>query len=145
MASLSKSKVSFFFETSTTLEERERLKRFIESIFRKEKKDLAGLNYIFCTDKRLLEINRRFLNHDYYTDIITFDLSQDKKNIEAEIYISSERVRDNAKNHGQTQKKELHRVIFHGVLHLCGYRDKTKAEIEKMREKEEYYLSRYFS
>lgn len=144
MASLSESKVCFFFETPTTLPERARLKNFIEFIFRKEKKGLRNLNYIFCTDKRILEINRQFLNHDYYTDIITFDLSGEALDMEAEIYISTERVRDNAKQLGQTQKRELHRVIFHGVLHLCGYGDKTQREQKAMRTKEDEYLQVYF-
>ena len=91
----------------------------------------------------MLEINRQFLTHDFYTDIITFDLSETNA-IQAEIYISVDRVRDNALKLGVSFKSELHRVIFHGVLHLCGYKDKTKGEKEKMRDKEEFYLARYF-
>lgn len=97
------------------------------------------MNYIFCSDKRILEINRQFLKHDYYTDIITFDLSESPK-ITAEIYISLDRVRDNAKTQATTLQSELHRVIFHGALHLCGYGDKTKEEVKIMRGKEEMYL-----
>ena len=118
------------------------LKTFIESIFKKEKRKLSSIIYVFCSDKRLLEINRQFLNHDFYTDIITFDLSG-PGSIEAEIYISVDRVKGNAKNIGTSFKSELRRVIFHGVLHLCGYRDKTKAEKTEMRKKEEFYLSKY--
>ncbi len=135
-----KSKVHFYFEQKGfNLENRIQLKRFIESIFAKEKKRLSHINYIFCSDKRLLEINRKFLNHDFYTDIITFDLSEGRST-EAEIYISIDRVRENAKNLGYSFKSELHRVIFHGALHLCGYGDKTKKEKEKMRKKEDLYL-----
>jgi probable rRNA maturation factor len=136
-------KVCFFFEKRDfSLQNRIWLKAFVESIFKKEKKTLASINYIFCSDKRLLEINRQFLNHDYYTDIITFDLSEGNS-IQAEIYISIDRIKDNAKQLGCTFKSELHRVVFHGALHLCGYRDKAKREKEKMREREDFYLKNY--
>lgn len=139
------SKVCFFFETKGfSLENRTALKAFIETIFKKEKKSLESLNYIFCTDKRLLEINRQYLQHDYYTDIITFDLSAGSSTI-GEIYISIDRVIDNAQTLGTSIKSELHRVIFHGALHLCGYGDKKKEEVVLMRKREDYWLSRYFS
>jgi rRNA maturation RNase YbeY len=139
----SKSKVCFFFQgVKITLTNRDKLKRYILSIFKKEGKEIASLNYIFCTDKTLLEINRQFLFHDFYTDIITFDLSE-SKTIQAEIYISVDRVKENAFQLGVSFKSELHRVIFHGVLHLCGYKDKKKTEKVKMRNKEEFYLACY--
>lgn len=139
----SNKRIRFFFENnSVALRDRNRLKDFILALFRKEKRTVESVNYIFCSDKKILEINRQFLNHDYYTDIITFDLSESDK-IVAEIYISLDRVRDNAKKEGTSLKSELHRVIFHGALHLCGYGDKTKAEIKVMREKEEEYLKRW--
>lgn len=139
----SKSKVCFFFEYNKfSLKDRSRLKRLIKSLFLKEGQKLLSLNYVFCSDKRLLEINRRFLHHDYFTDIISFDLSGDV-GIEGEIYISIDRVRDNAKKMGIPFKLELHRVIFHGALHLCGYKDKTKTEQRKMRDKEDHYLASY--
>lgn len=119
------------------------LKSFIESLFTKEKKKISSINYIFCSDKKLLAINQQFLSHDFYTDIITFDLS-DSGLIQAEVYISIDRIRDNAKTLNTTFKSELHRVIFHGSLHLCGYRDKTRGEQGEMRKKEDFYLSRYF-
>jgi len=134
------SKISFFFDnTSVTLKNRTGLKSFIEGVFKREKKQLVSLNYIFCTDKRLLEINMQCLNHDYYTDIITFDLSESKA-IEGEVYISVDRVRDNAKGLSVSLQEELARVMIHGALHLCGYRDKTNAEKATMRTKENYYL-----
>lgn len=102
------------------------------------------LSYVFCTDEYLLTINRDFLQHDYYTDIITFELSEPGQPVMGEIYISIDRVRDNAKIHQESFQRELHRVIFHGALHLCGYRDKTKKEQEEMRRKENEYLKRYF-
>ena len=137
-------RIYFFFEQKNfSLENRSVLKNFIESIFKKERKRLFSINYIFCSDKRLLQINRQFLNHDFYTDIITFDLSQ-ADSTQAEIYISIDRVRDNAKSLNTSFKSELHRVVFHGALHLCGFRDKTKGEKTKMREREGYYLNLYF-
>lgn len=117
------------------------LKQFIGDAFVKEGKVLEELNYIFCSDDRLLEINRNFLNHDYYTDIITFDLSDESGKIKGEIYISLDRVKDHVKKYGNDN--ELFRVIFHGVLHLCGYKDKKKSEITVMREKESEYLRNY--
>ena len=136
--------IHFFFEKKDfRLDKRQSLKQFLHTLFRKEDKKLVSLNYIFCSDKRLLEINRQFLNHDYYTDIITFNLSGGKS-IEGEVYISIDRVRDNARTLGISFKQELHRVIFHGALHLCGYRDKKPAEIRKMREMENHCLSVYF-
>lgn len=116
------------------------LKSFIGTIFSKEKKKLASITYVFCSDEYLLQMNRDFLNHDFYTDIITFGLSETGYPIEAEVYISLDRVRENAGTHGVTYKQEALRVIFHGALHLCGYADKKKSEITIMREKEEQYL-----
>jgi probable rRNA maturation factor len=142
MASISK--VCFFFEhNGFTLQSRTMLKHFIETLFKKEKRKLESINYIFVSDKRLLEINRQFLNHNYFTDIITFDLSEGSST-QAEVYISIDRVRDNAKQLGSSFKSELHRVIFHGALHLCGFGDKTDIEKKEMREKEDYYLVKYF-
>ncbi len=118
------------------------------------------LSIVFCSDEYLRAINKRFLNHDYYTDIITFPLSDDKKHIEAEIYISIERVEENAKKYKVKSEKlkgnskrggspfggqgaELHRVMFHGVLHLLGYKDKTKAQKAEMRKMEDKWLKEF--
>ena len=135
----------FFTDIKITLKERTRLKLFIASIFSKETKTLNSINYIFCSDEYLLTINRQYLKHDYYTDIITFDLSASKESIDAEVYISVDRVKENAAIEGQSFNKELHRVIFHGALHLCGYKDKSKSDILKMRRAEERYLRIYFN
>lgn len=136
-------KVSFFFEKRNfSLSNRSELKLFIESVFKREMKKLKTINYVFVSDRRLLEINRQFLNHDFYTDIITFELSQTIET-EAEVYISIDRVKENAKIQKTSFKEELLRVIFHGALHLCGYADKSAKDNKKMREKEEEYLSRY--
>ena len=144
MSSSSKSKIYFFYQAPVSLRQRNRLKEYIEGIFRKENKKLQSLNYIFCTDEELLEINRQYLQHVFYTDFISFELSPKGAPIEGEVYISIDRVRDNARLLDETIYTELHRVIFHGALHLCGYRDKTKNETVKMREMEAKYLKRYF-
>lgn len=139
----SKSKVCFFFEhKGFSLTNRTKLKLFIESVFRTYNTKLKSINYIFTTDKRLLEINKQYLNHDYYTDIITFDLS-DSNRTTAEVYISVDRVKENAKKNKVTFRHELYRVIFHGVLHLCGFNDKTKKEINRIRETEDCLIEKY--
>lgn len=139
------SKVHFFADSvKVSLQGKTRLKLFIEGLFKKERTKLVSLNYIFCSDAQLLVINRDFLNHDDYTDIISFDLSEPGAGTSGEIYISIDRVRENASLHNTTIKEELHRVLFHGALHLCGYRDKTAAEKVLMRSKEDFYLKRYF-
>jgi len=144
MASSSKSKVCFFFQDiSFPLANRTRLKQFIEALFKKEKKKLDSLNYIFTTDKSLLKINQDWLKHDSYTDIITFELSTPPSPLIGEIYISVERVRENSKTLGTTFKSEIHRVIFHGALHLCGHKDKTPPESKKMRALEDKYLKMF--
>lgn len=136
--------VSFHFAEQVTLTNRTELKSFIISIFKKEKKKLGELSFVFCSDAYLLEINKQYLKHNYYTDIITFDLSVIPSVISGEIYISVDRVKDNAQNFNASFKEEIHRVIFHGALHLCGYRDKTAAEEILMRKMEDKYLKLYF-
>ena len=146
MASTKKTKVHFFsHDIPTRLKNTANLKHFIEFIFKKELQILGSINYIFCSDKAILEINKKYLNHDFYTDVITFDLSQDNKAISAEVYISIERIRDNAKQLGLSIKAELHRVLFHAALHLCGYNDKKKKDKEIMRKKESELLAKYFN
>ncbi len=120
-----------------------KLKKFIEALFKKEQHRLSHIHYVFCSDEFLLNINNTFLQHDYYTDIITFGLSEKKEPIEAEIYISIDRVKENANGLGIGYQQEMLRVIFHGALHLCGYKDKKKSEIITMRAKEDQYLQRY--
>jgi probable rRNA maturation factor len=137
-------KVQFYsLDRSLALKDRTRLKLFIENLFISEKKKLGNLSYIFCSDEHLLTINKDFLKHDFYTDVITFDLSSSKKEIEGEVYLSVDRIKDNARTEAVSFKEELHRVIFHGALHLCGYMDKKKEEALVMRSKENKYLKRY--
>jgi probable rRNA maturation factor len=119
------------------------LKNFIANQAMKEVKKKLHVTYVFCSDDYLLNMNRQFLEHDYYTDIITFPLGETEKEIEAEIYISLDRVKDNASKFKTEMLDELHRVIFHGVLHLMGYKDKSKADKETMRSKENEWLRRF--
>jgi probable rRNA maturation factor len=135
----------FFSNTKIALPERTRLKQFIKALFKKNGKSLDSLSYIFCTDEFLLEINQKFLKHDYYTDIITFNLSGSTDRVEGEAYISIDRVKDNAKQLGTPANNELHRVIFHGALHLCGYKDKTSKDKTAMTKAEDNCLRRYIS
>jgi rRNA maturation RNase YbeY len=135
--------IRFHFLEKISLKDRRILKTTLAALFKKEKKKLAELHYIFVSDDRLLEINRQFLQHDFYTDIITFPLSEPGQPISGEIYISVDRVRENAREFGGTIKEELLRVIFHGALHLCGYKDKTTPQQREMRQLEEKYLAFY--
>ncbi|MEJ8841871.1 rRNA maturation RNase YbeY [Lacibacter sp. H375] len=137
-------RVNFFYQdVRFPFSNRTAIKVFLKKLFQKEGHKLNELNIIFCTDDALLEINRIYLQHDYYTDIITFPLSTASDPIQAELYISTERVKENAKQGGVSFKEELHRVIFHGCLHLAGYGDKSSQQIKKMREREDHYLRLY--
>jgi probable rRNA maturation factor len=137
--------VHFYFEkVGLTLKERGKLKVFINGLIAKEKKNLNNLNYIFCNDNALLKINRKYLDHNFYTDVITFDLSSSREEILADIYISVDRIRENAKSLKLSLKEELHRVMLHGLLHLCGYNDKTEVQRKLIRKKEDFYLNLYF-
>jgi len=138
--------VHFYFENvHLTLKERGDLKGFINNLIIKEKRKLNKLNYIFCSDQALLRINRKYLGHNFYTDVVTFDLSSSPKEILADIYISVARIKENAKNLQIPIKEELHRVMFHGLLHLCGYNDKTEHQKKLMRKMEDFYTTLYFS
>ena len=116
------------------------LQQLLVDLFRKEGRSLDNLSVVFCSDEYLLDMNRRFLQHDYYTDILTFDLSERHDNVIGELYISVDRVRENARGMGFSAKEEMWRVIIHGSLHLCGYKDKLKKQQLLMRQKEERYL-----
>lgn len=127
-----------------SLRTRKDLKSFLAYIFTCEKKPLQSLDYIFCSDDYLLNINRKFLQHDYYTDIITFNLEPKALAVIGEIYISQDRIKENAEAFATSFTRELHRVIFHGALHLCGYMDLSKKQQLYMRHKEDFYLKQYF-
>jgi len=131
-------------EVKLNLKNRTGLKAFIKNLFVREGQGLRNLQYVFCSDEYLLQINQQFLNHDTLTDIVTFELGENPDVTEGEIYISVERVKENALKFKVTEEHELHRVIFHGALHLCGFKDKTKEQSALMREKENEYLELYF-
>ena len=137
--------IHFFFDgIRPTLRNRKELKQFLISIFKSERIEVDTVNFIFSTDKAVYAINKKFLRHDYLTDIITFSLGRKGDPVLADIYISIDRVRDNALRQDEPFERELHRVIFHGALHLCGYKDKSKSESQQMRRRENLYLVGYF-
>lgn len=119
---------------------RRAVSRWIADTIAAEGRKRGDIAVIFCSDDYLLEINRKHLEHDYYTDIITFDYGEGEW-VSGDLFISIDTVHSNAQEYGVSFGQELHRVIIHGVLHLCGYGDKSPAEAEIMRAKEDFYLS----
>lgn len=117
------------------------ISEWLENVISLEKSNLGDVGFIFCDDEFLWRINRQFLHHDTYTDILTFPTSKDQRIISGEIYISVDRVRENAILRSDDFEKELSRVMVHGILHLLGYKDKVDPDILMMRQKEDYYLS----
>ena len=130
----------FYQETKYRIEYPRKTVKWITESARREKRSVLNVNYIFCSDRYLLRLNKEFLSHDTFTDIITFDDS-DGMNISGEIYISLDRVKENSLKFNSQFHDELLRVMIHGVLHLAGYRDKKPNEISTMRKREEAYLS----
>ncbi|TNE62116.1 MAG: rRNA maturation RNase YbeY [Bacteroidetes bacterium] len=132
--------VSFFFEDVTfDLPDQPGLSAWLQEIARQENKPFIDLNFIFCSDEYLREVNVEYLQHDYYTDVITFPYTEGT--VHGDIFISSDRVADNARELRIPFLRELYRVMAHGVLHLAGYGDKSPEEEKQMREKEDYYLA----
>jgi len=115
---------------------------WLKDIIVSEGKKLGEINYIFCDDEYLLKVNQDYLKHDYYTDIITFDYVKGKT-ISGEIFVSLQRISDNASTLSKNYEEELRRVLAHGILHLCGYKDKTEEEEQLMRSKEDFYIAKY--
>ncbi len=134
--------IDFFYEDVAPIGSEEERSTWLEDLIHNEGKKPGKISYIFCDDEYLLEINRRYLEHDYYTDIITFDYCRGKI-VAGDIFVSLQRVKDNAKNVGTDYEHELNRVLAHGILHLCGYPDKTPEQQEIMRSKENFYLEKY--
>ena len=130
-------------DRSTSLKSRTELKTFINKQCLKEGIHIETLQYVFCSDAFVLDINKRFLNHNFYTDIISFDLSEQKGRLIGDVYISIDRVKENAKTEGNLYTHELLRVIFHGALHFCGYKDKKPADQKTMRSMEDKWLKAY--
>jgi len=131
----------FAADIDFNIENWDKYKRWIKETIEKEKVIPGDIRYIFCSDEYLLEVNRKFLNHDYYTDIVTFPLSEKEEIITGEIYISVDRIKENAGINNVDFENELARVIIHGVLHLLGYDDLNEDEKREMRAKENYYLN----
>lgn len=133
-----------FFEEDIAykLKNKTAVRQWINETVQAEGFKLKELNYIFCSDDYLLQINQQYLNHDTYTDIVTFDNSEEDKIIVSDIFISIERIRENALKFNITETDELHRVIIHGALHLLGYKDKSTADKQKMTLKEDFYLNK---
>jgi len=135
--------ISFFEEDiQFRLKDKALVRQWITDSVIKEGFKLKELNYIFCSDAYLLQINQQYLDHDTYTDIVTFDNSEEEGKIISDIFISIERIRENALKFNVAETDELHRVIIHGALHLLGYKDKTATDKQKMTQKEDFYLSR---
>ena len=134
--------INYFYENVAPISDEEKRAEWLEKLILEEGKKPGDINYILCDDEYLLEINRQYLDHDYYTDIITFDYCKGKI-ISGDIFLSLQRVLDNASMLETKQEEELNRVLAHGILHLCGYKDKTEAEQKIMRSKEDYYIQKY--
>lgn len=132
--------INYFFEEIEDIEIEPRTSAWLNELISLEGKKTGKINYIFCSDDRLLKVNQDYLQHDYYTDIITFDYVKGK-NISADIFVSLPRIFDNAEKLAKNFNQEFHRVLAHGILHLCGYKDKSEEEIKIMRQKEDFYLN----
>lgn len=124
------------------LKQKKKVRKWIEETAKNENKKIGEITFLFCNDEYILEINKKYLKHDYLTDIITFDYCEDDI-LSGDIVISVERVKENSKIFKVAQKEEMLRVIIHGILHLCAYKDTTKKEKLQMRQKENYYLKNY--
>ncbi|HTN18801.1 MAG TPA: rRNA maturation RNase YbeY [Chitinophagaceae bacterium] len=129
------------------LKQKRKLSQYLDALVHRHLEGIKkiSLDYIFCSDEHLLGINRQFLDHDTFTDIITFDLSEKENEMIGEIYISVDRIRDNAAKFKTSYEHELHRVIFHGALHLCGFTDKKPADKKEMTAQEDAGLQGYFA
>ena len=134
--------ISFNYETDFELEKEESVANWISSVISEEQYKVGEINYIFCDDDYLLKLNIEFLNHDTLTDIISFDYTIGNE-VHGDIYISIERVKENANDFSVDFESELNRVMVHGVLHYCGYKDKSKDDERQMRLKENYYIAKF--
>ena len=132
--------IQYFFENVEEISLPENCSEWVGKLILNEEKKVGNINYIFCDDEYLLKVNQDFLNHDYYTDIITFDYVKGKT-ISGDIFISLPRISENASTLSSGFEKELLRVLAHGVLHLCGYKDKSDEEQKTMRAKEDFYIN----
>tara|TARA_B100000073_G_C23609053_1_gene523746 strand:+ start:333 stop:740 length:408 start_codon:yes stop_codon:yes gene_type:complete len=131
--------IKYLYNTDFKLKNEKTMSSWIINVINEEKKEVGKINFYFCNDNELLKSNIKYLNHDEYTDILTFDYSE-KNSVSADIMISIDRVRENSSIFDQKFEDELHRVIIHGILHIIGYNDKTEEEKKLMRKKENYYI-----
>ena len=136
--------INYFFENIDPKKIDSKISTWLEDLILSENKKLGDINYIFCDDDYLLKVNQDYLDHDYYTDIITFDYVK-ANTISGDIFVSLPRISDNASALAQDFESEFRRVLAHGLLHLCGYKDKTAEEQSKMRQKEDFYIHRYLN
>lgn len=134
--------IHYFFEEISPIIINEDMAIWLEELIISEDKKSGEIQYIFCDDEYLLKVNKEYLQHDFYTDIITFDYVKGKK-ISGDIFVSLQRISENAKTLSIDENEELKRVLAHGILHLCGYKDKTDEEQKLMTERENFYLSRF--
>jgi len=134
--------IEFNYETDFTLENEEAISSWLSKVVVSEDKKLGEINYIFCDDNYLLKINLEYLNHDTLTDIISFDYSMGNE-LNGDVFVSIERVQDNANDFKVSFEEELKRVLVHGILHYCGYKDKTKEDEQLMRSKEDEKLAMF--
>jgi rRNA maturation RNase YbeY len=138
-------KIRFHKAPGRDFPDKQRLKKCLIATLQNHGLSLSSLQYTFTSDEELREMNMNFLSHDYYTDILTFDLSDHASEVEGDVYISRDRVRENALRESVSAEEEFCRVIAHGLLHLCGYKDKTKKDKELMRRKENAFIELYHS
>lgn len=134
--------IHYFFENIDSFELENKISDWLENLILSENKKSGEINYIFCDDEYLLKVNQDYLHHDYYTDIITFDYVKGK-NISGDIFVSLPRILENASTLSKNFDEEFRRVLAHGILHLCGYKDKEEKEEKEMRSKEDFYLNTY--
>lgn len=132
--------IHYFFENIPEIEIASTTEEWLKNLIQSEGKKLGKITYVFCDDDYLLKVNQSFLQHDYYTDIITFDYVKGKT-ISGDIFVSLPRISENASTLSKEFENEFRRVLAHGILHLCGYKDKTEDEQKEMRSKEDYYLN----
>lgn len=134
--------IRFFNENvAYKLPQKKVLRQWLKQQTEQEGYAVGELNYIFCSDEYVLQVNRDYLQHDYYTDIITFDQREEEAKLAGDIFISVERVADNASQLNIPVEQEMHRVLAHGLLHLCGYGDKNDEEVTQMRTRENEWLA----
>lgn len=136
--------INFFFEDITEPNlNYDKIRVWLSALIKSHQFELEEVNYILCSDDYLLKVNQKYLDHDYYTDIITFDNSEEEHLVESDIFVSVDRVKDNANNHNESLEREQLRVLAHGVLHLVGFKDKSEEDAEDMRKEEEKAIELY--